>query len=153
MKRFGLFLLSVLLLTACSKKDCLTSPDGRMEVSFRLTEAGQPQYSVTQDGDTIIYWSALGLKTQEMNLDADFSKEKTEFCSYDDQWETVWGEERIISDKHNQMTIHLHHHPFCRRSRGLVYPLADGVLRRTLDKSEAEREARYPLFAYYVGAN
>lgn len=136
MKRFGLFLLSVLLLTACSKKDCLTSPDGRMEVSFRLTESGQPQYSVTKDGDTIIYWSALGLKTQEINLDADFRKGKTEFCSYDDQWETVWGEERIISDKHNQMTIHLHHHSGIKM--GIVFRAFDDgfAFRYTLENGD-----------------
>lgn len=105
-----LFLSMLAVLTAsCAKQPSVCSPDGRMQVSFRLTETGSPQYCVTRDCDTLLYWSALGLKTQEAALDAAFRMAGSEHSSLDDTWQTVWGEERLITDRHNQMTVHLRH--------------------------------------------
>ena len=51
------------LLCACtgSKQD-ISSPSGNIEVSFDLTETGQPRYSVVFDGEEIIKPSTLGFE-------------------------------------------------------------------------------------------
>ncbi len=108
MKHFlPLFVLSVLL-TACCKPQ-VSSPDGSMQLSFRVTESGAPQYSVTQDGQTVIDWSALGLQCAEQDLTEGFALSGCSKDACDERWETVWGEERWIQDKHQELTVHLHH--------------------------------------------
>ena len=109
MKKVLFLSLLTVLTVSCAKLPSVSSPDGRMQVTFRLTDTGSPQYCVTQDNDTLLSWSAMGLKTQEEALDAGFRMTGSERSSFDDTWQTVWGEERLITDRHNQMTVHLRH--------------------------------------------
>ena len=109
MKRILFFSLLAVLTVACTKQPSVSSPDGRMQVSFRLTETGSPEYCVTQDGDTLLHWSAMGLIAREAALDAGFQMKGTDRSSYNETWETVWGEERLITDRHNELTVHLRH--------------------------------------------
>ena len=53
MKRLSFLLMFSLLMLACTKQQ-VPSPDKSLQVSFRLTEDGAPQYSVTQDGMTVL---------------------------------------------------------------------------------------------------
>ena len=110
MKRFSYFLLAALLMTACSRVH-VSSPDNSLRVSFRLNDTGSPQYSVQQDGVTVIEWSALGLRCDEANLTHGFRLLDSETQSRQDEWETVWGEERVIEDKHNELDVALRHRP------------------------------------------
>ena len=75
----------------------VSSPDGGIEVFFRLTDEGIPQYRVMQDGAPVIEWSAMGLVTAEQDLTQGFRVLRTERSSFSDRWETVWGEERWIT--------------------------------------------------------
>ena len=55
----------------------LQSPDGKLEMTFQLTEAGTPQYALTYEGKDIILPSNLGfemrgvLKAQQLVYNAD----------------------------------------------------------------------------------
>ena len=109
MKRI-LYLLTVLsLLVSCHRTRQVSSPDGTIRLSFRLTDAGSPEYCIEQDGATVIGWSALGLLCAEADLTRDFRLQGTDSRFYQDTWETVWGEEREINDTHCEMTAHLQH--------------------------------------------
>lgn len=101
--------LVVTMLVGCHRPTTVQSPDNSIEVSFRLTDAGSPQYSVTHDGVTVIDWSALGLQCAEQDLTQGFTLQGVDSRYYHDTWETVWGEEREISDTHQEMTVHLLH--------------------------------------------
>ena len=109
MKRFFSLLLTVLLLASCARQSRVASSDGAIVLSFRLSEAGQPQYRVTQDKQTVIEWSSLGLLAGQFDLTNGFKITGTDRRSCDEAWETVWGEERQIVDRHNEMTVHLMH--------------------------------------------
>ena len=67
------------------------------------------EYCVTQDGDTLLHWSAMGLIAREAALDAGFQMKGTDRSSFNETWQTVWGEERLITDRHNELTVHLRH--------------------------------------------
>ena len=110
MKHF-IYITLVVLLCACqsSKESMLTSPDGKVQVVFTLGTNGVPTYSVCRDGKPVLLPSALGLETAEQSLTACFRIDSISRASCDTIWETVWGEERLIRDCHNEMTVHLRH--------------------------------------------
>ena len=97
-----------LLMLACTKQQVL-SPDKSLQVSFRLTEDGAPQYSVTQDGATVLDWSQLGLSSADQDLTRGFKLLRTSTSSFQETWETVWGEERTITDNHRELKVSLQH--------------------------------------------
>ena len=109
MKRFihSLFILCIFVVTSCSHTPEVASPDGSICVSFRLTEEGAPQYAVARDGETVIDWSALGLQCAEQDLTRNFALQGSDDRFVQQTWETVWGEEREISDTHNELVVHL----------------------------------------------
>ncbi|MBO4518648.1 MAG: glycoside hydrolase family 97 protein [Paludibacteraceae bacterium] len=94
-----------LILPACHQPSEVSSPDGRTQVSFRLTEDGAPQYSVLQDGDTVIRWSLMGLICTEEDLQSALTLSNISFNEHHSTWETVWGEERMIEDHHREMDV------------------------------------------------
>jgi len=110
MKRILFLTPLVLFIVACSKTDpVINSPDGQIQIAFRLTESGHPQYSVIKHQDTLIHWSGLGLRAAEQDLTQDFTLQGIQTRSHSSEWETVWGEERMIADKHNEMLVRLVH--------------------------------------------
>ena len=108
MKRLSFLLMLSLLMLACTKQQ-VPSPDNSLQVSFRLTEDGAPQYSVTQDGMTVLDWSQLGLLTADQDLTKGFKILRTQTSFFQDHWETVWGEERTITDNHRELKVSLQH--------------------------------------------
>lgn len=108
MKRLSFLLMLSLLMLACTKQQVL-SPDKSLQVSFRLTEDGAPQYSVTQDGATVLDWSQLGLSSADQDLTRGFKLLRTSTSSFQETWETVWGEERTITDNHRELKVSLQH--------------------------------------------
>ena len=105
----------------------LLSPDKRLELNFYLTEKGEPFYSLTFDGRSVIDDSRLGFdirheggvsdiqpfmngwETKESNtvlrpsqMREGFILDSTARTTVDYTWETVWGEESHIRDHHNE---------------------------------------------------
>ena len=109
MKRIFYLLMVLTLAVSCSKQHKVSSPDGTIQLLFRLTEAGCPEYSVQQDDKQVIDWSALGLNCAEQDLTGGFTLQGIDGNFYQDTWETVWGEESEINDTHNEMAVHLRH--------------------------------------------
>jgi alpha-glucosidase len=109
MKKTLLLSFFAVVAISCAQRAEVTSPDGRMTLSFALTDEGAPSYCVTQDGDTLIGWSALGMRCAEADLTSGFTYKKKHCRSHQSEWETVWGEERLIADRHNEMNVVLAH--------------------------------------------
>lgn len=107
--RFLLFLIPFMMLACSNSQPELCSPNGELVVSFRLTEDGAPEYSVSRGCDSVLLWSPLGLQTEEADLSTGFVLKGIKKGSHDEVWETVWGEERFIRDHHNRMLVCLQH--------------------------------------------
>ena len=108
MKHVLSLLAAMMLLMSCNRQT-ISSPDGSLTLSFRLTEEGAPQYSVAQDGALVVDWSELGLRCAEQDLRAGFALAGTQKNRFSDRWETVWGEEHWIEDRHTEYTVRLRH--------------------------------------------
>ena len=108
----------------------LSSPDGKLEMSFHLTGAGTPEYPLDYDGRPVILSSGMGfelrgvLKAQKIDYNADgtvsksdwkpceslhdgFAVESVERSSHDETWAPVWGEEDSIRNNYNELAVNL----------------------------------------------
>ncbi|MDY5569925.1 MAG: glycoside hydrolase family 97 protein [Candidatus Cryptobacteroides sp.] len=108
----------------------LSSPDGKLEMSFHLTGDGTPEYTLDYDGRPVILNSGMGfelrgvLKAQKIDYNADgtvsksdwkpceslhdgFAVESVERSSHDETWSPVWGEEDSIRNHYNELAVNL----------------------------------------------
>ena len=108
----------------------LSSPDGKLEMSFHLTGDGTPEYTLDYDGRPVILSSGMGfelrgvLKAQKIDYNADgtvsksdwkpceslhdgFVVESVERSSHDETWAPVWGEEDSIRNNYNELAVNL----------------------------------------------
>ncbi len=108
----------------------LSSPDGKLEMSFHLTGDGTPEYTLDYDGSPVILSSGMGfelrgvLKAQKIDYNADgtvsksdwkpceslhdgFAVESVERSSHDETWAPVWGEEDSIRNNYNELAVNL----------------------------------------------
>ena len=116
----------------------LSSPDGKLEMSFHLTGDGTPEYTLDYDGRPVILSSGMGfelrgvLKAQKIDYNADgtvsksdwkpceslhdgFVVESVERSSHDETWAPVWGEEDSIRNNYNELAVNLVQAPTERR--------------------------------------
>ncbi|MBQ8493257.1 MAG: glycoside hydrolase family 97 protein [Alistipes sp.] len=108
MKRF-LYIIAVLLpMVGCNTTEGeITSPDGRTTLLFSLTEAGEPAYSLTYDGEELVALSRLGIVTTDADYTSGMSIVSIEEGSFDEVWKPVWGEHAEIRDNYNSLTATL----------------------------------------------
>ena len=108
----------------------LSSPDGKLKMSFHLTGDGTPEYTLDYDGRPVILSSGMGfelrgvLKAQKIDYNADgtvsksdwkpceslhdgFAVESVERSSHDETWSPVWGEEDSIRNNYNELAVNL----------------------------------------------
>jgi glucan 1,4-alpha-glucosidase len=77
-----------------------------------LSATGEPQYSVSFAGHSIVSPSSLGfvLGNQE-RFDNHFEWISIDSASVNEWWQPVWGEVANIHNQYKQVTIHLKHQP------------------------------------------
>ena len=78
-----------------------------LKLKFCLSR-GVPAYSLDAGARTIIEWSKLGLELEKKtSLDQKFKIRSLKRRSFDQTWEQVWGEERRIRNRYNELKIEL----------------------------------------------
>lgn len=108
--RYCLLALASVMLFACSTKKTykIISPGKVAELIFELTPSGQPQYSFSSNGKSVIEPSLMGFEFQEIQKMTDgFEVVSTEEKSADETWEQPWGEFKKVRDHHNELIVHL----------------------------------------------
>ncbi len=107
MKHFILTAAALLSASASlGATEVLTSPDGRLLLSFDLTADGTPTYKMDYNNKPVIATSRLGLelKNQKSLLDG-FKMERVSRSSFDETWQPVWGEQSSIRNHYNEMAV------------------------------------------------
>ena len=108
MKRFTILIALVATLATSAMAQTISSPNGRLSLTFALTDNGTPTYAVDFKGEPVILPSALGLK---LNGTADlldgFSAGEAVKSTFDEVWEPVWGEETHIRNHYNELLVRL----------------------------------------------
>lgn len=85
----------------------LLSPNSSVRLDFSL-KSGHPTYSVTKNNQVIVKKSSLGLIVKNGKpLRDHFSLIRAHERTFDDTWETVWGEERKIRNNYHEIAIYL----------------------------------------------
>lgn len=99
-----LLLAALLLAIACTPRTSVTSPDGKIAVSF------DPQafaYCVTVDGQPFIEQSPLGLVALEADLKDGFVLKGSSVKSERSSWTQPWGENKTVQDSHRELSLKL----------------------------------------------
>lgn len=107
---YCLITLASVLIFACStkKKYTISSPDKNSKLVFELTASGQPQYSFSSNGKSVIEPSLLGFEFQGIQkMTENFEVLSTEEKTADETWEQPWGEFKKVRDHHTEMIVHL----------------------------------------------
>ena len=85
----------------------LKSPDGRLEVTFRLVD-GKPYYELARDGKQVIAASQMGFELEwRDDLAHAFVQKDVQRSTFDEVWHPVWGEEANIRNHYNEMLVTL----------------------------------------------
>lgn len=110
-KPVSLFYLLPLILGACQPLEHeLTSPDGKLELSFALDAENNdaPVYRLTYQGEELLQSSALGFELKNgQDWSSGFNIRSVDFRENNSSWEPVYGEKAEIPDLYREMTVQL----------------------------------------------
>ena len=85
----------------------LKSPDGKLEMRFFLKN-GTPWYELSREGKPVVLPSRLGFLLEwRDDLAHAFVLKDTVRNSFDETWQTVWGEEARIRNHYNELLVTL----------------------------------------------
>ncbi|HSW54512.1 MAG TPA: glycoside hydrolase family 97 protein [Ignavibacteriaceae bacterium] len=105
-----IFLLSLSLIQCGNRIENLetSSPDGKIKVNFFLSEDGTLGYSIDYSKKRVIDTSYSGFDFQEaLPFKENLEIINSYTSSFDETWETVWGEQRFIRNNYNELKIEL----------------------------------------------
>ena len=130
--KLHLLLICAAILAVCScntrprplEGETLQSPDGQLTLTFGLSEKGEPMYSLDYGKTAVVLPSRLGYTlrgiytgshpeggnsvldyTPDVDLTEGFRMVDISRDSFDETWETVWGEERYIRNQYNELAV------------------------------------------------
>jgi len=106
--RKELLILFFLLMSINAAAQQIQSPDGRLSLSFALTDDGEPTYQLSFGGKAVIQKSKLGveLKDQPSSLSG-FTVATADTSQKDESWEPVWGEVKRIRNHYRELAVTL----------------------------------------------
>lgn len=98
---------AALMLAAPCRAVTVTSPDGNVSVDVDVV-GGKPTYSMTYKNKPVVKSSTLGLElTDAPDLLDGFQIVGTETDSKDETWQPVWGENKDIRNRYNELLVEL----------------------------------------------
>ena len=103
-----LFLVLALFVNAfAGEPNTLKSPNGKLELKFELKD-GVPYYALDHAGTHVVLPSKMGFTLEwRDDLAHAFVLKDTQYSSFDETWEPVWGEEAHIRNHYNEMLVTL----------------------------------------------
>jgi len=108
MIKTSIFSLLLLLVSGLTIAQNLSSPNAELEMTFSLTDAGEPTYELTYKGKSVIKQSKLGLALKDSeDLLENFEVENSSKTSFDNTWNPVWGETKEIRNNYNELQVEL----------------------------------------------
>ena len=108
MKKFVSVILVLMAVLGVSAQE-FQSPNGNFKMSFSLGNDGTPMYQLFFKNKEVIKKSKLGLELQKdkKSLLNDFKVIDTKESTFNETWQTVWGEETQIQNHYNELAVKL----------------------------------------------
>ena len=107
-----------LLVPMAMTAQTVKSPNGQIQLNFKLADGGVPTYSMTYKGKDVVKPSRLGLelakdqhaskKLNETDLMDGFTVKDTKTSTFDETWTPVWGETATIRNNYNELAVDLY---------------------------------------------
>ncbi len=110
MMKMALNLGLVLLSAGVAMAQTLSSPAGKLQMSFSLSPQGEPQYDLRlADGAKVVDKSLMGFEMTDskLSMDRGFSVIDTKTSTFDETWTPVWGEVSKIRNHYNELLVNL----------------------------------------------
>lgn len=123
--KHGWLLLAALVAAVAGFSQELRSPDGRLKLTFALQADGVPAYSLDYGDMPVLLASRMGFvltRPQKewaavsdppanalLRLTHGFTATSIRYDTFDETWHPVWGEERTIRNRYNEMAVSLLH--------------------------------------------
>lgn len=90
----------------------ITSPDNQLSLIVSLNEESALTYSLFYKEKPVLKESKLGMIFQHSGeLTDSFEIQNHTITSFDETWETVWGEQSSIRNHYNELSLNLRHQP------------------------------------------
>lgn len=127
-----LVVLFVLFFWSCSNQIDLvqeTSPDGNIRVEVFTNNYQKPGYRVFYKDDVIIDSSFIGFDFKDIpSIDKNISIVNFEKLKFVEDWETVWGDRKIVSNIYNQLKINFEETEAPNRKFSMIFRIYDDGL-------------------------
>ncbi|WP_221569117.1 glycoside hydrolase family 97 catalytic domain-containing protein [Alkalihalobacillus sp. TS-13] len=117
----------------------VSSPNGKIDLTFNLNENGEPQYQLSHEKVQLVRPSSMGFQFKDQDpLNSNFEIVDTSTETFNESWEPVWGEKDTIKNHYNQLTVYLQEKESPHRKMNLVFrAYDDGIgFRYTLPKQK-----------------
>lgn len=102
----SIFLL--VLAWTISHAQSISSPGGKLVLSFSLQREGEPTYRLTFGNKAVVQTSRLGIALKDLPpFDKGFVIAAQDTLTYDETWEPVWGEVRQIRNRYRELAVTL----------------------------------------------
>lgn len=108
MRKFFYSVVMAFIALSCADTDnVVKSPDGSWAVEFGISDNGSLYYCVKdcRTGSDLISESMLGLDFFEFDSLQRFSLREIKHNAFSESWTQPWGENKVVTDRHNQMVI------------------------------------------------
>lgn len=134
MSKFFLSLLAFsLVLISCSKKEeivtNLSSPDGKTEINFQINDKGNPMYTVSYEGSSIIDTSFISFDFKDQaSLGENLMILSSETNTLNETWDMQWGEQRTVTNHYNELKLFLQETTELQRKFTIVFRAFDDGL-------------------------
>jgi len=93
---------------ALPQTQTVSSPNGKLTLTFNLTATGAPMYQLSFSGKPVILASALGLELKDQPaLTQGFSTSSVSSGGRDETWDPVWGEVKTIRNHYKELAVTL----------------------------------------------
>lgn len=106
MKRISAILVLSFLCSFALAAEQVTSPDGKVILTAGV-EKGKAYYEVSFDGKAVMDRSFLGFRLHDGDFSKGFKVVGVTRDSFDETWEQPWGEQRLVRNNYNELTLSL----------------------------------------------
>ncbi len=103
-----LFSLLIVFSFGFTQAQTVSSPSGKIALSFQLSASGQPTYSVNYKTKSVVVSSDLGIQLKDKPaLNTNFEIQTSKNNTFNETWKPVLGEQTSIVNHYNELVVPL----------------------------------------------
>lgn len=93
-----------MILFVSAQAQQITSPDGKFKLNVGLNAAGEPTFELFYNQKPVLLDGKLGIMLKDIpSFDKGFTLKQSEVSNHESTWETVWGENKTILNKYQEL--------------------------------------------------